>query len=167
MPDGPEPTTATFLPFLGAILGLEASSGWSPTKRSSWPMATGSDFLPRTHLPSHWFSCGQTRPQMAGSMDSSRMMSRAPPKSSSRIFSMNLGMLMLTGQPSTQSGFLQSMQRSASASAISLVKPLSTGRKSQARSAAGSSLSAVRGDFMSGTKRPFTCGMRSSPPHRP
>ena len=41
MPDGPEPTTATFLPFLGAILGVEASSGRSPRKRSSWPMATG------------------------------------------------------------------------------------------------------------------------------
>ena len=167
MPDGPEPTTATFLPFLGAILGVEASSGRSPRKRSSWPMATGSDFLPRMHLPSHWFSCGQTRPQIAGSMESSRMVSRAPPKSFARICSIKRGMLMLTGQPSTQNGFLQLRQRSASASAISSVKPLSTGRKSQARSAAGSSLSGVRGDFISATKRPLTSGMRSSFPHRP
>ena len=79
MPDGPEPMTATFLPLAGFILGLLASSGWSPRKRSSWPMATGSLLTPRMHLPSHWVSCGQTRPQMAGSMDCSWMMSRPSP----------------------------------------------------------------------------------------
>ena len=111
---------ATFLPFFGSILGAEASSGWSPTKRSSWPMATGSPFLPRTHLPSHWFSCGQTRPQTEGSRLASRMISRPPPKLPSRIFSMKPGMLMETGQPSTHWGFLQSRQRLASATASAM-----------------------------------------------
>ena len=54
------------------------------------------------------------------------------------------GNVDVDGAASTQNGFLQLRQRSASASAISSVKPLSTGRKSQARSAAGSSLSGVR-----------------------
>ena len=39
----------------------------SATKRSSLPMETGSPLIPRIHLPSHWLSCGQTRPQIAGS----------------------------------------------------------------------------------------------------
>ena len=30
-------------------------------------MATGSPFTPRTHLLSHCVSCGQTRPESAGS----------------------------------------------------------------------------------------------------
>src|SRR3990172_6276260 len=38
----------------------------SPTQRSSRPMATGSSVSPTGQTPSHWFSCGQTRPQMAG-----------------------------------------------------------------------------------------------------
>ena len=39
----------------------------SPTQRSSRPMATGSSVSPTVQTPSHWFSCGQTRPQTAGS----------------------------------------------------------------------------------------------------
>ena len=38
----------------------------SATKRSRRPMPTGSFLMPRVHLPSHWLSCGQTRPQTAG-----------------------------------------------------------------------------------------------------
>ncbi len=38
----------------------------SATKRSSRPMPTLSPLMPRTHLDSHCFSCGQTRPQTAG-----------------------------------------------------------------------------------------------------
>ena len=39
----------------------------SPTKRSSLPIATLSPLTPRMHDPSHWVSCGQTRPQTDGS----------------------------------------------------------------------------------------------------
>ena len=39
----------------------------SPTQRSSRPIATGSSDSPTVQTPSHWFSCGQTRPQTAGS----------------------------------------------------------------------------------------------------
>src|SRR5664279_1524371 len=61
-PAGPEPTTAT-LPIGTAGRGGGAVTGaWSPTKRSSRPMATGSIFLTRMHCTSHWLSCGQTRP---------------------------------------------------------------------------------------------------------
>ena len=72
--------TATRLPFWGETFVGLASSGWSPKKRSSWPMATGSPLLPRMQTPSHWLSCGQTRPQMAGSIEDSWMMSRPSPK---------------------------------------------------------------------------------------
>ena len=39
----------------------------SPTQRSRRPIATGSSVSPTVHMPSHWFSCGHTRPQIAGS----------------------------------------------------------------------------------------------------
>ena len=56
-------------------VGLRASAGisvlfsrcQSATKRSRRPMPTGSPLMPRTHLLSHWLSCGHTRPQTAGS----------------------------------------------------------------------------------------------------
>ena len=38
----------------------------SPTKRSRRPIATGSSESPTVQTPSHWFSCGQTRPHTAG-----------------------------------------------------------------------------------------------------
>ena len=41
---------------------------------SSLPMPTGSPFTPRTHLPSHCVSCGQTRPHTAGSEELSERM---------------------------------------------------------------------------------------------
>ena len=56
-----------------AALGAGAFAAVSPcsmaqsaTKRSKRPMPTGSPLMPRTHLLSHWFSCGHTRPQIAG-----------------------------------------------------------------------------------------------------
>ena len=67
-PAGPAPMTAALWP-----LGVgRAGFSWalrmcqSATKRSRRPMATGSPLMPRTHLLSHWVSCGQTRPQTAG-----------------------------------------------------------------------------------------------------
>ena len=67
-PAGPEPMTATLCPLAGAVARLDTpcSAAQSATKRSTRPMATGSPLMPRTHLPSHWFSWGQTRPEMAG-----------------------------------------------------------------------------------------------------
>ena len=69
-PDGPEPTTATFLP-VGAALGGKLTGTVLPlvvgdrnVRGCRWPRAA--PFLPTMHLPSHWISCGQTRPQTAG-----------------------------------------------------------------------------------------------------
>ncbi len=50
----------------------------SPTKRSRRPMATGSSVSPTVHTPSHWFSCGHTRPHTDGSRLVSVMTSYAP-----------------------------------------------------------------------------------------
>ena len=70
-PEGPEPITATFLPlvFSGAAGTKPFSLDQSATKRSSLPMEIGSPLIPRMHLPSHWLSCGHTRPQTAGSAE--------------------------------------------------------------------------------------------------
>src|ERR1035441_3192922 len=78
-PAGPLPTMATHLPVGGAIAGRPSwplVRSWSAMNRSRLPMATGWLFLPNTQLPSHWFSCGQTRPVMAGSGLSSRIFGR-------------------------------------------------------------------------------------------
>ena len=57
------------MPFDGTFSGIAFtfSRYQSATKRSRRPMATGSPFTPRTHLDSHCVSCGQTRPESAGS----------------------------------------------------------------------------------------------------
>ena len=69
-PPGPEPQTATFLPVFFGV-GGSGDSPWlasqSATKRSRRPIATDSCFLATTHCFSHCSSCGQTRPQTAGS----------------------------------------------------------------------------------------------------
>ena len=60
--------------FIGHVAegDFEAAAVWtfsrcqSATKRSRRPMPTGSFLMPRVHLPSHWLSWGQTRPQTAG-----------------------------------------------------------------------------------------------------
>ena len=82
-PPGPEPTTATRKPVCsaGGASGVMFCAAQSATKRSSQPMATGLPFLPRTQTPSHWTSCGQTRPVVAGSALSTRRISAALTKS--------------------------------------------------------------------------------------
>ncbi len=62
-------------------------------------MATGSSVSPTVHTPSHCVSCGQTRPQIAGSSVVSLRTSYAPRKSFAPIRSMNPGMSMPTGHP--------------------------------------------------------------------
>ena len=73
-PDGPEPITATLpLYSAGFSAGFSAEAlamAQSPTKRSSLPMLTGSPLMPNTHEPSHWVSCGHTRPHTAGRLES-------------------------------------------------------------------------------------------------
>ncbi len=77
--------------------------------------------------PPHWFSCGQTRPQAAGSMEGladdvgtpTKLPLRGPASMSERC--------LMFGAARTHSGFLQSRQQFASAIAISLVEPLCLG----------------------------------------
>ena len=82
-------------------------------------MATGSPFLARMHLPSHWLSWGQTRPQTAGRLFCFQIWRMDCVKSLSRMNLMKPGMSTPTGQPSTQPGFLHCRQREASSFAIS------------------------------------------------
>ena len=82
-------------------------------------MPTGSPLMPRTHLPSHWFSCGQTRPHTAGSAVEALSTSQAPSKSSAATRAIKAGMSIPTGQPDTQGLFLQLRQRLASPTAMS------------------------------------------------
>ena len=88
-------------------------------------MATGppvfSGFLPRRHLPSHWFSWGQTRPQTAGRELNSRRTLYAPGRSPFCSSPMNALMSISTGQPERHSGFLHWRQRLASAMASASV----------------------------------------------
>ena len=67
--------TATLWPFGAGAWGCPSACSrcQSATKRSRRPMPTGSPLMPRTHLPSHWVSCGQTRPQTAGSEEDAVM----------------------------------------------------------------------------------------------
>ena len=75
---------ATLLPVGGAMAGNPScplSRSKSAINRSRLPMATGWPFLPMTQPPSHWLSCGHTRPVMAGSALSSRIFAAAARKS--------------------------------------------------------------------------------------
>jgi hypothetical protein len=58
------------------------------------------------HLPSHWISWGQTRPQTAGRLFCFQMWRMDWVKSPSLASRMNPGMSTPTGQPSTQPGVL-------------------------------------------------------------
>ena len=69
------------------------------------------------HSASHWVSCGQTRPQIAGSGFAVRKIFAAPAMSPIATAWMNSGIGIFTGQPSTQIGSWQRRQRSASNSA--------------------------------------------------
>ena len=87
-PPGPEPTTATFLPVLGAMGGMgmsERPRAQSAAKRSRLPMETGVSFLPTMHRPWHWLSWGQTRPQTAGRLFFSHSLRMAWVKSPSAM----------------------------------------------------------------------------------
>ena len=82
-------------------------------------MATGSPLMPRTHLPSHWVSWGQTRPQTAGRLEDWAMIWYAASKLPSATSLMKSGMRIFTGQPPTQGLCLQFRQRLASSMAVS------------------------------------------------
>ena len=101
----------------------------SATKRSSLPMEIGSPLKPRIHFPSHWLSCGQTRPQPAGSALDSAIVAAASLNLPSFTSEMNFGMLIDTGQPLTHCAFLQFKQRVASSCASSWLYPRHTSSK--------------------------------------
>ena len=82
-------------------------------------MPTLSPLMPRTHLLSHCFSWGQTRPQTAGRELVEVMISYAASKSPSATLAMNSGMRTETGQPVRQGILWQLRQRFASSIAIS------------------------------------------------
>ena len=87
-------------------------------------MATGWCFILRwIHCDSHCFSCGQTRPQTAGRDEDSLMIAAAPRMSPVSRVLINPGMLIFTGHPCTQVGFLQLRQRWDSVIACSKVRP--------------------------------------------
>ena len=136
-PEGPEPTMATFFPVLGAISGISvfpSAASQSARKRSSRPMAIGAPFLPRMHIFSHCSSWGQTRPQTAGKAFVSLIFFTPEPKSRSTMHLMKPGILIPTGQPCRQSGFLHCRQREASETAISVGYPSATSSKFRTRS---------------------------------
>ena len=93
----------------------------SPTNRSSRPIATGSSVSPTTHAPSHCASCGQTRPQIAGSRFVSVIVSYAPWGLFCVILRMKPGMSIPTGQPRMHGASGHNRHRSASRSASSSV----------------------------------------------
>ena len=80
---GPEPMQAT-RPFAWLSLvstgqdsgaAAQAARWVSATKRSRRPMAMASPLAFRMHLPSHWCSCGHTRPHTAGRLLAVRIIS--------------------------------------------------------------------------------------------
>ena len=90
-------------------------------------MATAGSFIFKwIQRLSHCFSCGHTRPQTAGNAEVCFSTLAAPRIFPRSIFLINEGMLMFTGQPSTQVGFAQSRQRLASVMACSSERPLLT-----------------------------------------
>ncbi len=119
---------ATFLPVSGLTWGTgdwPLSRSQSATKRSRRPMETA---LPRSlsDLPTvqgtwHWDSCGQTRPQTAGSRLFLRITSAAALKLPAAISRTNPGMSMRTGQPSTHGALRHCRHRVASRIACSSV----------------------------------------------
>ena len=76
---------------------------------------------PTVHFSWHWTSCGQTRPQTAGSREFSLMISRALANSPSAMAPTKSRMLMRTGQPSTHGALRHCRHRIASSRACSSV----------------------------------------------
>src|SRR5471030_1127665 len=130
-PAGPLPTTATFTPFLGsvALKSTLCSAAQSAVNLSSLPIDTESPFIPKTHLPSHCFSCGQTLPQTAGSALYFATSFAAFSNFSSLTCEINPGILIETGHPSTHLGFLQFKHLAASFVASSSLYPKQTSSK--------------------------------------
>src|ERR1035441_990203 len=116
--------------------------------RSRLPMATGWPFLPTMHPPSHWFSCGQTRPVMAGRELSSRNLAAATRKSPAQIRAITSLTLTPTGQSTTQPGLAHSMQRVASVRALAASRPRLTSSKLRLRTAGSASGMGVRRIFI-------------------
>ena len=141
--------TATFLPVGGSMGGSSVEPNMeSAAKRSRRPMETGWPLMPMTHLISHCFSWGQTRPQTEPREELFLMM-RAAPWALSRTISMRkAGMSMLTGQPSMQAGCLHMMQRAASSLACSAESPRLTSSKLHTRSSGGWQAISWRGIFI-------------------
>ena len=115
--------TATFLPFFSlAPAGLiPISLAVSATNLSSLPIETGSPLIPLIHLPSHCDSCGQTRPQTAGSADDSEITLYASSTFPVLTCSINAGILIATGHPLIHCAFLQLRHLLASSIASSLL----------------------------------------------
>ena len=134
--------TATFLPFISfAPTGLILFSlAQSATNLSSLPMETGSPFLPRIHCPSHWLSCGQTRPQIAGSALDSPITLYASSNHPSFTLEMNPGISIDTGHPCTHFAFLHPIHLFASSTASSALYPRQTSSKFFARTCGSCSL---------------------------
>ena len=127
-PAGPEPTTATFLPVSAAGAGGVCklfSRSKSATKRSKRPIeterSTSLKIFPTVHCAWHCFSCGHTRPHIAGSRFVVFIMSTAFLNSPFAVSAKNWGIGTATGQPATQGWFLHCRQRFASIIACSLV----------------------------------------------
>ena len=70
--------------------------------------------LPTVQAAMHCFSWGQTLPQIAGSMELSRMTSRASSNRPSPASFKKTGMSIATGQPPMQGAVLHWRQREAS-----------------------------------------------------
>ena len=66
---------------------------------SSCPIANGSPFIPKTHFPSHWDSCGQTLPHTAGKALYFDNSSKEVEKSPFFMKDIKLGIFTETGQP--------------------------------------------------------------------
>src|SRR5271157_3208938 len=97
--------------------------------RSRRPIAIGA-FLPlRRQPPSHCSSCGQTRPETAGSKFFLLIILIAVEKSPSATHLIKLGISTSTGHLDTHFGFLQFKQRLASPTAISTAYPNATSVK--------------------------------------
>ena len=75
IPAHPEPTIATFLPV--GLISTSSALVLSPIYLSKAPIETGWPLIPKTQLPSHCLSCGQTLPQTEGSILVSRIISPA------------------------------------------------------------------------------------------
>src|SRR5208283_2934072 len=97
--------------------------------RSRRPMAIGAPLPLRRQPPSHCSSCGQTRPETAGSKFFLLIILIAAAKSPSATHLTKLGISTSTGHFDTHFGFLQFRQRLASPRAISSSYPSATSVK--------------------------------------